>query len=257
VPSLIERRKEIVRQAEAEGRVYVETLAQKFQVSEVTIRNDLNALDSRGLVVRSRGGAVVSTRLTRELSVQEKYSKHHTIKRKLGAAVVALLGEDVRSILIDSGTTTEEVARNLVGYTGLTVMTNGLNIATALADLEGIDIKVTGGTLRPKSMSFFGRQAEESLGLMHFDRLILGVDGFDISVGISTHFEQEANLNRIMCDVASQVIAVTDSSKIGLRGSHVICRNTDISTLVTDSGAPADVLDALREIGVDVHLVDI
>jgi len=256
MPSLIERRKEIVRLAESEGRVDVEDLAKKFQVSEVTIRNDLNALSSRGLVVRSRGGAVASTRLTRELSVQEKYSENLPIKRRLGEATVDLIGKDVRSILIDSGTTTEEVARSLAGYSGLTVMTNGLNIATALADAEGVEIKVTGGTLRPKSMSFFGRQAEDSLRFMHFDLLILGVDGFDTSVGIATHFEQEASLNRVMCEVSSKVIVVTDSSKFGKRGSHIICRHTEIDAIVTDSDAPDDIVETLQRAGVDVHLVD-
>jgi DeoR family transcriptional regulator of aga operon len=91
---------------------------------------------------------------------------------------------------------------------------------------------------------------------MHFDRLILGVDGFDISVGIATHFEQEASLNRVMCEVASKIIVVTDSSKFGKRGSHIICRHTDIDTLITDSDAPPEVLEALRDAGVEVHLVD-
>ena len=255
MPSLIERRKEIVRQAESEGRVDVEKLAKKFRVSEVTIRNDLNALSGRGLVVRSRGGAVASTRLTRELSVQEKYNENLAIKRKLGEATVEHIGKDVRSVLIDSGTTTEEVARSLAGFTGLTVMTNGLNVATALADADGLEIKVTGGTLRPKSMSFYGRQAEDSLRFMHFDRLILGVDGFDMSVGIATHFEQEASLNRVMCEVSSKIIVVTDSSKFGKRGSHIICSHTDIDTLITDSDAPAETVEALRNAGIDVHLV--
>jgi len=222
MPILINRREQIVRQAQADGKVYVESLAEQFGVSTVTIRNDLNALSDRGLVVRSRGGAVASTRLTRELSVQEKYSEHQSVKRRLGQAVVDLLGEDIRSILIDSGTTTEEVARCLNDRSGLTVMTNGLNIATALASSSGNEIMVTGGVLRPKSMSFYGYQAEESLRNMHFDRLILGVDGFDPSVGVATYFEQEANLNRIMCRTASEIIVVTDSSKFGRRGSYII-----------------------------------
>ena len=255
--SLIERRKEIVRQAESDGRVEVELLAKKFAVSDVTIRNDLNALSGRGLVVRSRGGAVASTRLTRELSVQEKYNENLGVKRKLGEAAAALIGKDVRSVLIDSGTTTEEVARSLTGYSGLTVMTNGLNVATALADAGGVEIRVTGGTLRPKSMSFFGRQAEESLRLMHFDLLILGVDGFDTEVGVATHFEQEASLNRVMCNVASKIVVVTDSTKFGRRGSHIICRHSDVDILVTDSNAPEDTLEVLRNSGVEIHLVDL
>lgn len=254
--SLIERRKQIIDQTETEGRVDVDTLAEQFEVSKVTIRNDLNALSSRGLVVRSRGGAVASTRITRELSVEEKYHENLSVKRRLGEAVVGFLDKNIRSLLLDSGTTTEEVARNLGDHRGLTVMTNGLNIAKVLASSRGIEVMVTGGTLRPTSMSFFGRQAEESLRYMHFDCLILGLDGFDPRVGITTHFEPEAILNRLMCSVADKIIVVTDSSKFGKCGPHIICRHTEISALVTDTDAPAEIIDLLKSSGVEVYQVE-
>lgn len=253
--SLIERRKEILQLAESDGNVDVEALAAKFGVSTVTIRKDLNSLSGKGLIVRSRGGAVASTRLTRELSVQEKYKENLAVKRRLGRAVADLLGADVSSVAIDSGTTTEEVAHCLTGRSNLTVLTNGLNIAMALASAKGIEVLVTGGTLRRKSMSFYGRQAESSLRHMHFDRLILGVDGIDGKAGITTYFEQEASLNRAMCNVASEIIAVTDSSKLNRRGSHVICKLADVDTLVTDANAPQEFLDLLAANGVKVHVV--
>ena len=253
--SLIERRKEIVRQTEAKGKVDVEALANQFAVSTVTIRNDLNALSAKGWVVRTRGGAVASTRLTRELSVQEKYKENFSVKRRLGQAVGDLIGEDVRSIILDSGTTTEEVALSLVGRSRLRVLTNGLNIASALANSEGIEVRVTGGMLRKKSMSFYGRHAEESLRFLHFDKLILGADGIDSEVGVTTHFEHEASLNRLMCQVARQVIVVADSSKFGRCGSHIICRLSEIDVLVTDAGVPGDLSDELRARDVELHVV--
>ena len=200
--SPIERRSEIVRLTEANELVGVETLAKRFAVSAVTIRNDLNALSAKGLVVRSRGGAVASTPLARELSVRQKYNTNLSTKRRLGQAVADLIGNDVRSVLVDSGTTTEEVVMCLVGRSGLHVMTNGLNIAWALAAVDGIEVMVTGGRLRKKSMSFYGPRAEESLRFLHFDILILGADGIDPKVGVTTHFEQEAKLNRMMCEAA-------------------------------------------------------
>ena len=254
--SLIERRKEIVRLTETNERVDVEALAKQFAVSAVTIRNDLNALSARGLVVRSRGGAVASTRLTRELSVQEKYKENLSIKRRLGQTVADLIGEDVRSIILDSGTTTEEVALCLVGRSRLRVLTNGLNIASALATTDGIDVRVTGGTLRKKSMSFYGRHAEESLRFLHFDTLILGADGIDPQVGVTTHFEHEASLNRMMCQVARRVILVADSSKFGRCGSHVICKLTEIDVLVTDAGVPGNLPDTLRAQEIELHIVN-
>ena len=254
--NLIERRQEIVRLTESKERVDVESLAKQFDVSAVTIRNDLNALSARGLVVRSRGGAVASTRLTRELSVQEKYTRNLSVKRQLGQAVADLIGDDVRSVILDSGTTTEEVALCLVGRSRLRVLTNGLNIASALANANGVEVRVTGGILRRKSMSFYGRHAEESLRYLHFDKLILGADGIDPHVGVTTHFEQEANLNRLMCETARQVILVADSSKFRRCCSHVICSLTEIDTLVTDAGVPGELPDVLRSQGVEVHLVE-
>ena len=251
----IERRQEIVRLTETNRRVDVGALAAQFEVSKVTIRQDLKALSQRGLVVRSHGGAVASTPLALELSLEEKYKNNLAIKRRLGRAVAGLLGDDVRSIGLDSGTTAEEVALSLVGREGLAVTTNGLNVATALAKADGIEVRITGGTLRKQAMSFYGRQAEESLRHMHFDRFILGADGIDVDVGVTTHFEPEAHLNRMMCEAARQVILVADASKFGRFGAHVIRRLGDIDVLVTDAGIPADLPDRLARIGVELHVV--
>ena len=254
--NVIERRSEIVRQTESKGKVGVEELSRQLSVSQVTIRNDLNALSSRGLVVRSRGGALASTRLTRELSVQEKSLDNFPRKRRLGRAVSDLIGYDARALVLDSGTTTEEVAICLREHSQLTVMTNGLNVASALAPAENIDVFVTGGHLRKKSMSFFGKHAEESLRYLHFDKCILGADGIDTEIGVSTYFDQEASLNRVMCRMASEIILVADSSKFGKRGAHIICALNEINTLVTDAGIPPDMAETLAEAGVNLVVVD-
>ena len=254
--STIERRQEIVHLAQIQGKVTVDDLAKQFAVSTVTIRNDLNDLNSNGLLVRCRGGAVASTKLTRELSVQERYKEHLPVKQRLGRAVVDLIAPG-ESIILDAGTTTEEVAHCLADHKDLVVMTNGLNIASVLAGFEDIEVRITGGTLRSKSMSFYGRPAEESLRHMHFDKVVLGVDGFDAKAGITTYFEPEALLNRLMCDVSSEIIAVTDSSKFDRRGFHIICACTDITTLVTDSGLPDSYRQLLADAGVQLCLVDL
>ncbi len=119
-------------------------LSQRFGVSEVTIRSDLASLDSKRLVVRSRGGAMVNDELSRELSLKEKRQKHSDLKQKLGRAVASLIKDDER-IILDSGTTTQEVAANLAEHKNLIVMTNGLNIAAELAAFEKVDVMMTGG----------------------------------------------------------------------------------------------------------------
>lgn len=250
----IERRQEIIHLIKQQGKVDIEQLSQKFQTSAVTIRSDLNALDKKGLLIRTRGGAMVNNRLTQELSVNEKHSKHHKVKQRI-AKFAANLVEDGDALLLDSGTTTEEISRHLKHKKDLIVMTNGLNIANELADTESTQVLLTGGTLRKKSQSFYGRSAEEQLKDLRFDKLFLGVDGFDLHTGITTHFELEATLNRVMCNISREVIAVTDSSKFNQRGFHIICASAQISRLITDKDIPQNYLQALEKEGVIVDLV--
>ncbi len=250
----IERQQEIVRLTQVQGKVSVIELSQRFGVSEVTIRSDLATLDSKRLVVRSRGGAMVNDDLSRELSFKEKRQKNSELKQRLGKAVAALIANDER-IILDSGTTTEEVAANLSEHKNLIVMTNGLNIASELAGFDSVEVMMTGGLLRKKSMSFYGAQAEQALRHLQFDKVVLGADGFDLRTGLSTHFEAEASLNRLMCDVAREVIVVTDSSKFARRCFHLICSVNQVHTLVTDAGIPTDMIEELTRMGVQVHLI--
>ena len=251
----IERRHDIIQTAVDSGRVLVPQLAEKYGVSAVTIRSDLNYLHQRGLLVRTHGGAVATNRVTQELSVQEKVTEQLEIKRRLATAAAREVREQ-DTIILDSGTTTAEIATQLRDLRRLVVMTNGLNVAQQLVDTDGVEVLMTGGTLRKKSLSFYGRTAEEALQCYHFDKVFLGVDGIDFQGGITTHFEYEANLNRLMCKVARQVIAVTDSSKFNRSGVHKICDFTDIDILITDSGIPEAFHQVISEAGVEVVIVD-
>lgn len=250
----IERRQDIVEQTNKIGKVEVAELAGKYQVSTVTIRNDLNSLDKKGLVVRSRGGAVINSRIAKELSVKEKHCEHLSVKQKLAAVATSLIN-DGESIILDSGTTTEEIAKQLHGHNNLVVMTNGLNIAAELAAIEETEVIITGGTLRKKSLSFYGRQAESSLMNLRFDKVFLGVDGIDENAGLTTHFEQEANLNRMMCDISKEVIAVTDSSKFNRNGFYIISSLDAIDTLLTDSRIPQSYIDYLEDKRINLIIV--
>ncbi len=250
----IERRHAIVDQTNEIGKVDVAELAAKFLVSTVTIRNDLNSLDKKGLVVRSRGGAVMNSRIAKELSVKEKHCEHYSVKQRLGAMAASLIN-DGDSLILDSGTTTEEIAKQLHSHSGLVVMTNGLNIASELSASENTEVLITGGTLRKKSLSFYGRQAEASLSNLRFDKVFLGVDGIDEKAGLTTHFEPEANLNRLMCGISKEVIAVTDSSKFNRNGFHIISSLDGIDTLLTDSRIPQSYKDYLAEKRINLIIV--
>ncbi|MEI6894042.1 MAG: transcriptional repressor AgaR [Colwellia sp.] len=254
--STIERRQEIVLLTEKQGKVLVKQLADTFNISTVTIRSDLNELNKRGLIVRSRGGAVPSNRLTKELSNKEKHRENQGVKMLLAREVSQLIN-DGDAILLDSGTTTEEVAQCLISKKNLTVMTNGLNIANKLSRSESCDVFITGGRLRKKSMSFYGARADEKLKYYNFNKVILGVDGIDIDRGISTHYEPEANFNRAMCESAETVIVVTDSTKFGKKSLHSIIRLESIDILVTDSGIPKIFIEALKRLNIDLHIVEV
>lgn len=250
----LERRQSIVEQVQENGMVNVEHLARKFQTSTVTIRGDLNALDKKGLIVRTRGGAVASNRLTKELSVNEKHSENHGLKQKIGQFASTLI-KDGESIILDSGTTTEEIAKHLHNKNNLNIMTNGLNIAAELSNTDNCNVMMTGGTLRKTSQSFFGGQAEDYLTRLRFDKLFLGGDGLESNAGLTTHFEPEALLNRVMCNVSSEIVIVADSSKFGRHGFHIIRAFGQFDRLITDSGVPDSYVERLEKKGVIVDVV--
>ncbi|REL34338.1 transcriptional repressor AgaR [Thalassotalea euphylliae] len=257
--STLERRQSILSLLQTDGRVEVPALAAQFAVSTVTIRTDLNYLDKKGLLVRSHGGAVASERITKalsqELSIGEKKQQNHAIKEAIGERAAQFV-EHGDNLIIDSGTTTLEVAKALFAKENLVVMTNGLNIASELAKHPSSEVMVTGGQLRKKSLSFYGRQAEASLSSYRFNKLFLGVDGFDVATGITTHFEPEAHLNRVMCQANVEIIAVADSSKFSKQGLHIICDVADIDVLITDSKLSQAHQQALIDAGIRLELVE-
>lgn len=245
----IERRHDIVQLTLAHGKVCVSELADNYQVSEVTIRTDLNYLQNKKLLIRSRGGAMANNTVPKELSINEKHCAQMDIKRKLAQLAFQQINEG-DAIILDSGSTIAELANCLNSFDRLVVMTNGLNVAQNLIDAPGVEVLMTGGVLRKTSLSFYGRQAEDSLERYHFDKAFLGVDGIDFNSGITTHFEYEAMMNRLMRRVAKQVITVTDSSKFNRSGVHKICGLAEIDVLITDEGIPDAFAQTLERNGV-------
>jgi len=235
------------------GQVTVADMVKQFSISAVTARNDLDALASLGAVVRSHGGAVRRLEATQDYPLRTKETLHHDEKVKIGKAAAELVrpGE---TIILDSGTTTAEVARHLkrAKTRPLTVITNALNIAMELADLPGMSLIMIGGLLRPVSCSFVGPQAEAMMGEFHADRLFLAVDGFDLENGPSTPDVLEAQLNNVMIRSAKEVNVVADFSKLGRRSVSKIGPFERIQRLITDNRAPGEFTAALRKKGVEV-----
>lgn len=248
-----QRRRKILDLLEQKGQITVRDLVERFDVSAVTARADLDALAATGSAVRSHGGAVRQMEASQDYPLRFKETLHRSEKIKIGRAAAELVRPN-EVIILDSGTTTAEVARHLKArkIQPVTIITNALNIASDLLDAQGISVMVVGGLMRPISCSFVGPQAENMLKEFHADRLFLAVDGFDLEIGASTPDVFEAQLNGVMMRVAKEVNVVADSSKLGRRSVSRIGPLEKVHRLITDSHAPAEFVEALRKKGVDV-----
>lgn len=235
-----------------EGKVFVNELSKVFNVSEVTIRNDLDQLEKKNLLIRARGGAMVTNNMVSfDLKISKKNKLNLKEKIKIGVAAAGLVSEG-DTIILDSGTTTSEVAKNLEAVRDLTVITNALNIANILINYPNLNLIIPGGMLRKTSLSLVGPIAERSLRNLFVDKLIMGVDGFDTHTGIYTPNVEEAHINNLMISIARKVILVTDSSKFNRRSLAFICGINQIHQVVTDAGIPAEDEKRLRDGGVEV-----
>jgi DeoR family transcriptional regulator of aga operon len=249
-----ERRRAIVAALNRDGRVLVKDLGAHFQVSQITIRKDLEVLQGRGLLHRTHGGALVpSSGALSDPSLQEKEKLHRTEKMRIAQAAVRLV-EEGQSILLDSGTTTMAIARALRHFRKLTVITNAVNIAAELANSE-IEVILTGGTVRKNSFSLVGPLAEETLRHLSADTLFLGVDGFDTRLGLSTPNLQEAKVNRVMVEISRKVVAVCDSSKFGRRSLSTIVPPNAIHHVITDKKISKMDIQNLKDTGVSLTLI--
>ena len=249
-----ERRQYIVGLVQKHGRVLVEELSASLGISRITIRKDLDYLQERGLVSRTHGGALLpGNGAISDPTLQEKEGRHSQEKVRIAAAAVNLVQEG-QCVLLDSGTTTTVIARALKRFSRLTIITNAVNIA---GELSGTDFEVllTGGSLRKNSFSLVGPLAEDMLHEMHADILFLGVDGFDLEVGLTTPNVMESRVNRAMVKASSLVVAVCDSTKFNRRSLSKIVDASVIHHVITDSGLPPETAEALRSAGIKLTLV--
>jgi len=248
-----QRRRRVLDLVDQDGQATVADIAKRFSISAVTARGDLDTLASIGAVVRSHGGAVRRLEAAQDYPLRTKEAIHREEKVRIGRAAAELIkaGE---TVILDSGTTTAEIARHLKlsKIQSVTVITNALNIAAELMDAPGISLIMIGGLMRPVSCSFVGPQAEAMMNEVHADRLFLAVDGFDLENGPSTPDVLEAQLNNVMIRSAREVNVVADFSKLGRRSVSKIGPFESIKRLITDSRATSEFTGALRAKGIEV-----
>ena len=244
-----QRRHAILALLNERGEVVVDALAQHFSTSEVTIRKDLAELEKNGLLLRRYGGAVP---MPQELIGEpaQPISRH---KQAIARAAVGLIREHAR-IIIDSGSTTAAMIPQLGHKPGLVVMTNSLNVASALRDIEHEPVLLmTGGTWDPHSESFQGQVAEQVLRSYDFDQLFIGADGIDLERGTTT-FNELLGLSRVMAEVAREVIVMVESDKVGRRIPNLELPWSSVHTLITDDRLDSQVAEQIRARGVQLIL---
>jgi DeoR family transcriptional regulator of aga operon len=253
--STVERRKGILNKINDAGQVLVHELSKEFGVSEVTIRNDLEQLEKKNMLIRARGGAIKPEGgVGIDYRLSEKDKLHYEEKARIGKKAAQLINEH-DTIIIDSGTTTNEIAKNLDHLKDITVICNALNIISQLIQLNNANIIIPGGYLRKNSLSLVGPLAEKNLQNLYVDKVFIGVDGFDTKHGIYTPNIEEAYFNEIMIKIAKEVIVVCDSSKFLRRSLAYICGISKIHTVITDNGIQDEDKKRLEDAGIKLIIV--
>lgn len=248
-----ERRAQILQIIRSQGHARVNELANIFNTSAVTIRIDLNELHERGLVLRSHGGAILPDTILRESSVQERMKAHSEEKRRIGAMAATLIN-DGETIILDCGTTTLEIARQ-IKKKRLQIITNGVNIAAELLDARNAQTFIVGGTLGGHSASITGRFTEDMIEQFSADKLFLSGAGCDPDFGVSGTFVEETMVNRAMLRISREIILVADASKFFKRSMSRIALFSEIDTVISDTSLGEEMQEKLRSLGCNLILV--
>jgi len=240
-----QRRKKILELIKEDGHAKVVDLSRIFKVTEVTIRHDLEQLEKEGFIVREHGGAYLkdidfSVRNFRLLN-QDNLPEKMAIARKAIEFI-----HDGDTIILDSGSTTTEIAKLLTGYRNLTVITNALNIALILGAQTGINVNVTGGEFKAPTLSLTGQKAADYFQNLHVDKLFLATAGITLKSGLTYPGISDICVKRAMIEAANVVYLVADSSKIGKNAFASLGPLSLINYLITDSKIKPEDIDWLK-----------
>lgn len=248
------RHKFIIESIQKEGSVSVVDLALKFDVSEMTVRRDLNELERVGLIRRVHGGAVSARGRSYEPPLAVRSNENRTIKDRLGRYAVGMVAEG-DSISLDIGSTTHAVADHLKNIRNITVITPSLSIAALFLDRADVRLILPGGVVRPGETSMVGDLAHRNLKVLFVDRLFLGAGAIDSKAELTEYNMDDALIKQTMICNAKEVTLVMDSSKFQkVAFAHVASFNV-LQQLITDAMPPKPLLDALKRAGVSVHVV--
>ncbi len=246
------RRNRILETLRGDGKVYVTQLSESLGVTPVTIRNDLDALERDGYLIRMSGGAVYSSRVSEKSDAPSGYDVPCQREKEAIAKAVSKMIKDGDTLFINSGTTTQLIATELKGLTNLNIVTNSLSVAMTLGSVASFRVILLGGEINSQYGFTYGADAQEKLAHYHADWAILAVDGVGVKNGITTHHAEEAVLDRMMINSATNIIIAADHTKIGRTGFLRVCDCTEGIMLVTDKYETTPELTEITESGIVV-----
>ena len=249
-----ERMERVLQMLETRDSLHVAELAKTFSVSEVTIRSDLASLANQGLVARVRGG-VRPLKQGQEVGFDLRLRLEVDRKRAIARAAAALVGEG-EAVALDASTTAYYMALELRSKRELVVVTNGLLVATALADAPGVTVLVTGGLLRLSAMSLVGDLGTDVLRTTRINKGFLGARGVSLERGLMDLNPDEVRIKQEMADACEEVYGIFDATKWHRSALLAFVPTEQLAGIITDSDAPAQEVEAWRGAGVQVVTAD-
>jgi len=247
----LERQAEIAKMVISERRASVPEIADRFGVSEATVRRDLEVLEQAGKLRRAYGGAIPMEGLTREIPIDVRSGEHADAKAAIGRLAASLVGPN-DTIMLDASTTTLAMVEHLRGTDNLRAITFGVRTAQALGSTLGHGVYLCGGELHPSTLSVTGHQAEEFVGNYYADKLFISARAISASHGAMDFSDADAQLKQVMLARSAQRVLLIDSSKFGTQAFSKIAALDRFSYVITDR-EPDDILSAaLASAGVEI-----
>ncbi len=234
----IERRNAILAKLNAEGKVIVTDLSREFDVTEETIRRDLEKLDNEGLATKTYGGAVAVQNLKVDLPFNVRKRTNVERKQKIAEKIAGMIN-DGDYIMLDSSSTAICVAKYIANRKDITLITNSVEILMELADKSDWKILSTGGTLKKGALSLVGASAERMIRGFHVDLAVCSSKGIDMSMGVTDSNEKDSEIKQAIFAAANRKILAVDATKFDKISFVHVCELTDIDTIVTDE-IPSD-----------------
>ncbi|HOL54886.1 MAG TPA: DeoR/GlpR family DNA-binding transcription regulator [bacterium] len=249
-----ERRDKILEILIENDQVRVSSLCKLFNVSRETIRHDLIRLQEEGLIIKEHGSAALNRESILDIDFAKRARDHAVQKRRIGLEAAKLI-KDGETIIIDSGSTTPHIARNIRNIKSLTVITPSLKVTSELGGKEGITVIMPGGIFNPTGYSLYGPQTEEFFPKINANKLFLAIHGVDIERGLTEINIQIAHLKQVMINSAKEIILVADSSKFGRIEYAGVAPIDKVNAIITDRDLDKGIAEEIQSLGINLILV--